>query len=409
MKKLILLIVPFFLYAESLKSLLEYATQNNQLVESKAFSQQSKQKEVDSKKSNFYPTIDVGAYYQSVDERNFMVPGDVYSGYAKVGFDIYDGGGKPALLKQKRDEFSASTHDLNEIKKSISLQIINNFFNIKSLESSLSSREEAQRSLKVQLDRMSAFYDAHLATKDDVDRLQAAFDTNIYDMESNKLQILSLKLNLQLQVGKEIGNLDESSFNEQSADEIELIDSIKSLKSTKESIKSFANSIDSIYYPQLRVEDTYNFYGYGNVDAQHPEGVDAQNKIMLTANFRLYDNATIGNSKQAVEISSQALSKRIEYKTAEQKMQHDLAVARINTSKIKIKSASSALTSAASAFNTIEKKYTAGIVDNVTYLDALVSKTKATSLHKTSLNDLQVAYGIYYYYAGKNMKEFLNE
>lgn len=409
MNKLILLVLPLFLYGESLKSLLDLASQNNQLIASKEFSKQAKQKEVDSKRNAYYPTLDVGAFYQSVDERDLMRPGDVYSGFAKVGFDIYDGGSKSALLKHKRDEYRASSYDLSEIKKSISLQIVQNFFSIKSLQASLSSRQEAQRSLKVQLDRASAFYDARLATKDDVDRLQAAFDTNIYDMESIKLQILTLKLNLELQVGKRVSTLDESSFKEQLEDEIELVDSIKSLESSKEALKSFSESIDSVYYPQLRIEDTYSLYGYGNTDALHPEGVDKQNKIMLSANFRLYDNSAISNSKQVLEINSQALSKSIEYKTAEQRMHYDLAVARIDANKIKIKSASSALVSAASAFNTIEKKYTAGIVDNVVYLDALVSKTSASSLYQASLNDLQIAYGIYYYYAGKNIEEFLDE
>ena len=170
-----------------------------------------------------------------------------------------------------------------------------------------------------------------------------------------------------------------------------------------------SNSIDSVYYPQIRIEDTYSLYGYGNTDTLYPKDVDNQNKIMLSLNMRLYDNATISHSQQALRINSQSIEKQIEYQTLEQEMLHELSIERIKANKIKIKSASSALTSATSAFNTIEKKYTAGIVDNVVYLDALVSKTKASSLYETSVNDLQIAYGIYYYYAGKNLEEYLND
>jgi len=409
MIKILLIILPFVLNAQSLKSILEYATNNNQLVASKEFSQESKQKEVNSRESAYYPTLDIGAFYQSVDERDFMRAGDTYSGFAKLGFDIYDGGSKSALLEQKQNEYKSTSSDLSDVKKTIALQITQNFFGIKSLEAVYLSREEAQKSLEVQLKRMTSFYDAQLATKDDVDRLQSAFDTNIYEMESIKLQILTLKLNLQLQVGREISSLDNSSFSEDLGNEMELVDSIKSLQHSRDALSSLSESVDSVYYPQIRIEDTYSLYGYGNTDALHPEGVDQQNKIMLSANMRLFDNATIKNSKQALEINAQAISKNIEYKTSEQKMQYKLSLATIKTSKIKIKSAESALVSATSAFDTIEKKYSAGIVDNVVYLDALASKTTAASLYETSLNDLQVAYAKYYYYSGKKIEEFLSE
>ena len=88
-------------------------------------------------------------------------------------------------------------------------------------------------------------------------------------------------------------------------------------------------------------------------------------------------------------------------------MKYDLALSRIQTSYIKIKSASSAFVSASSAFKTISKKYDAGIVDNVVYLDALSSQTSAKALYETSLNDLEIAFASYYYYAGKNIEEFL--
>lgn len=409
MFKFIVLLIPVFIYADSLKSLLEYAHQHNELVISKELSQKSKQKEVDSKEGAYYPTVDGGVYYQNLDEKTVGLAGDTYSGFAKIGFDIYDGGSKSALLQQKEDEYKASSYDVNNVKTNISLQIMKNFFTIKSLEASLESRNEAQKSLQVQLDRMNAFYKANLATKDDVDRLQASYDTNIYEMESIKLEVLTLKLNLSLQVGKEVVSLDKSKFVAELEDEFELANSIKSLEHSKQAIKSFSKSIDSSYYPQIRVEDTYSIYGYDDTSIAHPKGVDNQNRLMLSANIRLFDNGTISNAKQAVEIKSQALDKQIEYKTLEQKMLHKLALARIHTNKIKIKSASSALVAATSAFKTIEEKYTAGIVDNVVYLDALTSKTSAVSLYETSLNDLQIAYGIYHYYGGKNIEEYLSE
>jgi outer membrane protein TolC len=57
---------------------------------------------------------------------------------------------------------------------------------------------------------------------------------------------------------------------------------------------------------------------------------------------------------------------------------------------------------------TITQKYNAGIVDNVAYLDALSSKTQVQAMYKKALNDLEIAYAIYYYYYNnKNIEEFL--
>jgi outer membrane protein TolC len=407
MKTLLALLLPLFLYASSLQFLLNEAREKNKLVVSRTLSQEAKQQEVESSQSNYYPTIDVGANYQSLNERSPFRPGDVYGGYVSIGLDIYDGGKKASTLEQKKHEYRASTFNTEAMKTSISLQIVQDFFTIKSLESTLSSRMNAKDALGAQLNRMKQFYTAKLATLDDVDRLQSAYDTNTYEIESIKFDILSTKHSLELKVGTRIDSLDDSKFKRFHQDDYELVDSIKSLMAQEESIVSSSEAINSVYYPQLRVEDTYSIYGYDRTDSLHPEGAENQNKILLTLNMRLFDMGTVQKQRQAVLLQSQALNEEIEYKKQEQTLQHALALSRISTSKIKIKSAKSALVSSQSAFKTIEEKYNAGIVDNVVYLDALSTQTQSDALYQTSLNDLEIAYAIYYYYAGKNIGEYI--
>lgn len=407
MKKLLILVLPFALYAQDLKSLIDLAYENNNLVKSSTLSVKSKSKNVDSKESAYYPTIDVGGYYQSLKEKSPFQPGDVYSGYAKVGLDIYDGGKKSALVDQAKNEHEAGMFDNSELKKSLSLQIVQDYYNIKSLNASLVAKEDADKSLQEQLERMKQFYKAQLATKDDVDRLQAAYDTNVYEINSLKFSILSSKKALELKVGQKIDSLEDSEFKDVNGEQFELVDSIKSLTAQKSAISSAASSLDSIYYPQLRVEDTYSFYGYGDTVATEPKGVDKQNKLLITLNMRLFDFFSAKYAQQSLNISSLALNEQVVYKTKEQKVQFELAKSRISISKIKIKSAKSALVAAKSAFETVNEKYNAGIVDYVIYLDALTAKTNANALYESSLNDLQIAYAMYYYYSGKNLKEFI--
>jgi len=407
MKRLILLILPALIYAQNLKSLIEYAKKNNDLLISSSLNQKSHAKDVDSKKSAYLPVIDAGGYYESSNSKTLRQAGDIYSGYAKVSFDIYDGGRRSSLLEQSKNEYRASKYDTKEMKRALSLEISKDFYAIKSLKASLLAKEDAGKSLQEQLTRIKKYYEARLATIDDVDRLQAAYDTNIYDLEALKLQILSKHKSLELKVGMKIDTLQESAFKEIIKKEIKYSDEIISLMAKEKALLSGAESIDSAYYPQIKIEDRYSLYGYGRTDALHPEGLKNQNQILLSANLRVFDFATLKNAKQSVVINAQALSSEVRYKIKEQKMEHELALSRVDTSKIKIKSAESALRAAKSAYETINKKYSAGVVDYVIYLNALTAKTDADALYKRSLNELEVAYAMYYYYSGKNLEEFI--
>ncbi|MEA2073809.1 MAG: TolC family protein [Campylobacterota bacterium] len=411
MIRILFLIIPLFVYGDNLKELMEIAENKNDLVISKGYLQESKSKELDSKNSAYFPTIDVGGFYKRDDDPSPLQPGDTLSGFAKISYDIYNGGKRSAESDQAEYAFKASEFDTSAYKKSLSLQIAQDFFSIKSLEASLNARKEAGESLQKQLERTKSFYEAKMATSDDVDRVQADFDTNIYEMESMKFQILSLQSGLSLKVGKQIDSLEDSSFHKSSSTEYETLDATKALISQNQSLKYGAEAIDSFYYPNIKIEDTYSLYAYDREDAKAASfgasPLENQNTLMLSLNFRVFDYGAIGDTKESVLLSSQALNSQISYQNKEQKMQHALAISRIKTSEIRIQSALSALNAATSAFNTIEKKYNAGIVDYIVYLDALTKRTSSKALYESGLNELEIAYAILYYYSGKNIKEEL--
>ena len=411
MIKIVLLILPAFLLAESLRELIDISEQKNDIVIAKQYQQKSKSKNLSSKNSTYFPTLDLGGYYKRDDEASPFQAGDTYSGFAKLSYDIYDGGKRSSLVDQADSSLKSSKFDTKAYKKSLALQITQDFFTIKSLKATLSTREEAQKSLKEQLDRIKSFYEAKMATQDDIDRVQADYDTNVYDMESMKFQILTLLSELSLKVGKPISTLDDSAFNKQDGDSFEQLDSIKSLIAKNNSIKYGAASIDSFYYPNIKIEDTYSLYGYDREDPNltrlGASPLDNQNTLLLSLNFRVFDYGALRESKEAVLLTSQALLSEIAYRTKEQTLEHKLAISRVKTAKIRIESAKSALNASTSAFNTIEKKYNAGIVDYIVYLDALTKRTSSKALYESGLNELEIAYAILYFYRGKNIKEEL--
>ena len=412
MKIVFLFLLPMFVYGDSLGMLLEYATAHNELIVSKNITSQSKQSALQSSQSNYLPTVDIGGFYKRDDAPTPFQPGTTYSGYAKVGFDVYSGGRKEYDAKEKKDAFRSSQYDAKATQKSISLSIVQDFYSIKNDEAQVEALEDALEAVKAQLSRMKKFFAVQLATSDDVDRLQSAYEKNLYLLESVKFHKLSLQKALEVKVDKKILSFDTSTFKRPSNDTAQTLDSIKALSFTQSALKNAAQKIDSYYYPQIRVEDTYHLYGYqdeASFGGQAIKYLDNQNTLLATVNMRLFDFGTLAQAKEAYRLNGDALLQEIKYRTKEQTMQQDLALSRIKTAQLNIKSSQSALTSASSALQTITQKYNNRIVDNVVYLDALSIQTEAQATYKSALNNLEVAYALYYYYNGKNLQEFLDD
>ena len=411
MKKLLLLgIVPVILFSDDLRLLLEFAKQNNNLINASKISTHAKEKELESAKSNYFPTLDVSGFYKRDDDASPFQPGTVYGANAKVSFDLYDGGKKSYTKKQKANEHKSALYSYKDTQKSILLTIVQDYFNLKSLTSLLKARVEASEAVKVQLERVKHFYEAQLATSDDVDRLQAAYDSNIYAIESLKFQIKALKKSLEIKVGKKIASFEDSTFKKTVQQDQEELDSIQALKYSKTALLNLSETIDSYYYPTIHIEDTYSLYKYQDEPSLAGRPIpllDNQNEIMATVGLRLFDFGTLKEQKEAIKLQADALSQQIIYKSKEQQMQLELSLDRIHTANLNIKSSKSALKAAKSALKTITQKYNAGVVDNVVYLDALLAKTQAQATYEKALNDLEIAYAIYYYYNNKNIEEFL--
>lgn len=406
-KKWLFLIVPISIYADNLKSLVEFAMTNNNIVTSKSFTEKAKRLDLESVQNSYYPTIDIGGYYQRLDDKSNGIPGDVYSGYGKISFDLYDGNKKANLIKQNQALLESTSHDISGYKKELQLLIVQDFYMIKNLEATLETLKEKQNQLQAEIERVKKFYEVGTTTKDDVDRLEAAYSGNIYQIDALNYQILSIKKLFSLKIGKKVEQFDDSTIIVPNNLQSDKNDNIESLKQTALSLQHTANTLDAIYQPQVKIEDTYSFYEYGRTDLTHPRGLDNQNKILLSVNLRLFDNDVSAKQKESIIVQKKALEKQIEQNEELQNINLQLAQSNIETIKAQISSAKSSLNAAQSAYETIVQKYKVGLVDNVAYLDALSVKTEAKAQYKIALNNLQVAYVKYYYFTNKEIIEFI--
>ena len=135
--------------------------------------------------------------------------------------------------------------------------------------------------------------------------------------------------------------------------------------------------------------------------------IDHQNTLSLSGNMRLFDKGRIAKQSEAVKYQKLALLSQIEQSKKDQKMQFRLAGKNLRTMQAKLRSAKSALKAAKSTYDVIRQKFEVGLVDNIAFLDALAQKTLTEARYKETVYDNEIAKSLYYYYAGKDPKEFI--
>ena len=411
MRILLGLFLPFTIFAQSysLTTLVDNANKENKLIKAKEISIKAKQEEVKAAKSAYWPTVDIGANQSYISPNTVVNPGEISAAYAMVNVEIYDGGRKSALLSAKRYEEEAASFEKSAFEKSITLEIVRNYYGLQKHRANIGALEERSTELKEQIKRVKRFKVAGLATQEEVDKLQAEYDSNNYAMANAKLELLRSEKNLQLLSGLPAKRLKKSYFQEPKNVEFEIFENIKMLQANANAIGENANAINAGYKPQVNLSDTYNKYHYDDTVSLPGFDLleDEQNSLTISVNMRLFDNGRMSKESESVKYQKLALLSEIEYAENEQEMNFHLSQKNLETIRTRLKSAKSALRAAKSTYDALKEKFEVGLIDNIAFLDALTQKTLAQSRYKETLYDYEIGKSIYYYYAGKDPKEFI--
>lgn len=408
------LLLPLFVFAQSygLRTFVDNASKSNGLIKAKEINIKSKQKQIDSAKSDYWPTVDVGGDYSLLSPNYLVSPGQVGNVFASVSMDLYDGGRKDAVVRSRSYEQEASLFEKAAFEKSITLEIARHYFSIQTLKATLSALEERATELNAQIKRVTKFLGAGLSTQEDVDKLVAVYEDNKYTIENTKLALETSEANLELISGLPARQLKRNYFAEPKHTQFEYFDTIQVMQSNASAIGENANAIDAGYKPQVNVSNTYHRSYYDDMVSVPGMNageflVDHQNKLGVSVNMRVFDNGKMAKDSEAVRYQKLSLLSEIAQAKKEQKMNFRLAGKTLLTTKTKLKSAKSALKAAQSTYSAIRQKFEAGVVDNIAYLDALAQKILAEARYKETIYDYEIRKSIYYYYAGKDPKEFI--
>jgi outer membrane protein TolC len=253
---------------------------------------------------------------------------------------------------------------------------------------------------------MKVFKNAGLVSEVELYQLKAALENVKYNLNSLDLQKKTLLSQLSLKVGKTIKRVSYSHFRKKRVSFYPDAQ-IKSLQAKMASLYENAKVISAANNPKVNLSLEHNQYAYDRTDRLHPEGLNSQTTLSLSGTMRVYDGGVKKRESEAMKLQAMSLSYQIKYSLKEQKINFKLSKLRISNVKTEIKSAKSSLRAAQKNYNAILKKYNAGIIDNTGYLDALSNLAQAKANYKKALYDLDVAYAIYYFNAGRDIRNFV--
>ncbi len=405
-KKVILIILFSLLNATTLKELLNSAKVNNDLLKAKKTQELSISKAIKSIDKSYNPTIDAGFNITNSNPKSFMRPGAIYTAFVKLNYIIYDGGIKKYKKIQKFYELSSIKSANKEFENSLYLQIIQDFYNIKTLEELIKALKYKQKSIIAQYKKIKAFKDAGIISDIELFKLEAALENLKFNLNSLKFQKKSLLMNLGLKTQKRIKKLSSSYLIKRKV----LFTPNYKIKSLRDKITSIQNSARATLAEnsfKLNLSITHNRFAYSRVDKTHPKGLKEQTNIYLNGVKRVWDGEANNLQAQSIKLYALSLKYELQNELKSQKNSYKLSKLRISNQKIKIKSAKSSLLASKKNYYATLKKFNAGIIDSSEYLDALSSYIEAKANYKKALNDLEVAYALYYFNAGKNIKRFI--
>jgi outer membrane protein TolC len=407
MKKIhILFLLPVFLWSQNLSELITIS-QENKLVESSQDTLDSIKDEYSSTKRSYLPNVSIGSQYQHTNRESIGIPENGYTSYAKVGLTLYDGNKRANLFKSYKSYIKSSKEDLYALKNEIALDVVNYYYQYLTLEAQKDAKLKEIDQLESEANRVKNFVDVGSATTDEYDKIVSRIQSSNVDLNQIELNILTVIHTLEYVTGKEVTIEGGSFIKDINANEKAQRPDIKSLEYNLEKMKYDANQVKSEYLPKVTLDNTYSYYDRNYNNNTISSTYKDQNVFSVNLSWDIFNFNSSGkkyNAKYKAYLSQKA---NYEYQKKKANTDLKLSIKSYEIGKIKVKAAQAALKASTSAYDAIKSKYQNGLVDNVSFLQALSEKYTALSQLKSSQYDLEINKAKIIYYSGKNIGEYV--
>ena len=403
MKKLIFLyLFPLFSFAGNLDQLLNFAEQNKKVEASRYTLEASKEKEY-ATKSGYLPNLSLGANQTFNQEKNISTPEKSTTGFATLAFTVYDGGKREASFEQQQALVKSATFSLASIQNNISLDVIYYYYNYLSTSSSKESTLQKMEQLEAERYRLEKFLSVGSITADELQKIVSSIEQTKVDLLTLDNTLNNISNTLEYLTGQEVIVEKGSTlvFKETKNEETKRLD-ILALEQTTQSTKAEAKIAKAPNRPTILIKDTYSQYDFDYPVATN--NLDHQNSIQLSLEWKIFDFGSTSANAQAAYLNYLSKNSELEYEKYKAKASFKSAQNSYKTSIAKSEAAKAKLQASEMTYELIKKKFQQGIVDNVSYLDALSDKFNSNTQLQTALNEVEYQKAVLLYEMGENIK-----
>lgn len=406
MKKLSLLcLFPLLAFSGNLQQLLTLAEQNKHVESSRYELEAAKEKEY-ATKSGYMPSLSFGANQTYNQEESKLSPEKSRTGAATLSFTIYDGGKREALFSQQEALVKSATFSLASVQNNVSLNVIYYYFNYISTLASKESTLQKMEQLEAERYRLEKYLSVGSATADELQKIISSIEQTKVDLLTLDNTLNNISNTLEYLTGKEVSVEAGSSVRlqeTQSSDDAKRFD-IQALEESVQSAKAEAEAAKAPHLPTIKIEDTYSRFKYDYANPLWNSDADHQNTVQLSMQWKIFDFGSTSASVQAAQKNYLAKSSDLAYEKQKAKASYKSAQNSYKTALAKIDAAKARLSASEMTYELVKKKFQQGIVNNVTYLDALTDKFNARSQLQTALNEVEYQKAVLLYEMGKEIK-----
>ena len=404
MKKFLFLsLFPLFSIAENLQELLNLAEQNKQIEASKYSLESTKEKEY-STKSAYLPNLSLGANQTFNQEKNISTPEKSTTGSAKLAFTIYDGGKREASFEQQQALVKSATFTLASVQNNISLDVVYYYYNYLSTLASKESTLKKMEQLEAERYRLEKFLSVGSITADELQKIISSIEQTKVDLLTLDNTLNNISNTLEYLTGQEV-SIEKGStiaYKDSTIEEGKRFD-ILALEESVQSNKSEIQMAKSPNLPNIVLQNIYSIYDYDFPIETNT--LDHQNSIQLMMEWKIFDFASTSSNVEASYLKYLSKNSELSYEKSKAKASLKSAQNSYKTSLAKIDAAKAKLQASEMTYELIKKKFQQGIVNNVSYLDALTDKSNSYSQLQTALNEVEYQKAVLLYQMGENIKE----
>jgi len=404
MKKIVFIsILPLLLSAGNLGALLDMA-QNNSHVEASRFALEASKEKESSIKSGYLPSLSIGAAKTYNEKENMSAPQNATSGQAILSFTLYDGGRREALIDGQAALVKSASFSLASTQNSVSLNVVYAYYTYLSTKASHEALMQKMEQLQAERYRLEKFLSVGSATGDEVQKIISTIEQTKVELLNTQNALANTLNTLEYLTGKPV-NVEEGSHVALANDALasKRLD-LLALEQSVESMKHQASAAKAPSLPTVKIEDTYTRYDYDFNNKAYDSDVNRQNTIALSVQWKIFDFGSTSSAYEAAQKEYLSKNSELSYEQSRANASLKNAQNTYQSALAKIEAAKARLHASSMTYELVQKKFQQGIVNNVTYLDALSDKYNATSALHSALYDVEYQKAVMLYEMGHEIK-----